>query len=81
MGEEIVYFHKEDEKLLKGLLKKVRAQAEKQDSGAAAAADAAEMEQLNKIVGGKLSDAEKKGALIVLIEAFVCVWWETLFFR
>lgn len=64
MGEEVVYFHKEDEKLLKSLLKKVRAQASQKDMEGAAAAMAQDLEELNKIVGSKLTEDEKKGMLL-----------------
>jgi hypothetical protein len=60
-AEEAVFFHKEDEKLLKKLLSKVRAQAEQYDSRSASEARAAELSALNEIVGSKLSDVEKEG--------------------
>jgi hypothetical protein len=60
-AEEAVFFHKEDEKLLKKLLSKVRAQAELNDSRTAKETRAAEMASLNDIVGSKLSDVEKEG--------------------
>ncbi len=60
-AEEAVFFHKEDEKLLKKLLSKVRAQAEVHDQHSAAGARAAELSSLNEIVGSKLTDAQKEG--------------------
>jgi hypothetical protein len=60
VAEEAVFFHKEDEKILKKLLSKVRAQAEANDTHNAAGARAAELSSLNSIVGSKLSDAEKE---------------------
>lgn len=56
-----MFFHKEDEKLLKDLLKKVRAQAEAQDPHAATGSRAAEQSALEAIVGSKLTEAEKQG--------------------
>lgn len=55
-----MFFHKEDEKLLKKLLQKVRAQAEQHDVHNAKGAQAAEMSALDAIVGGKLSAEEKQ---------------------
>lgn len=60
-AEEAVFFHKEDEKLLKKLLSKVRAQAEVHDQHSAAGARAVELSSLNEIVGDKLTDAQKEG--------------------
>jgi hypothetical protein len=58
---EAVFFHKEDERLLKSLLSKVRAQAERHDPHNATGARAAELSALNELVGSKLSQAEKDG--------------------
>lgn len=58
-AEEAIFFRKEDEKLLKELLTKVRAQAEKHDVHSAKGVLAAEKSALDEIVGTKLSDAEK----------------------
>lgn len=63
-AEEAVFFHKEDEKLLKSLLRKVRAQAEAHDTHSAVGAKAAELSSLNEIVGKKLTDAEKEGTYL-----------------
>lgn len=60
-AEEAVFFHKEDEKLLKKLLSKVRAQAEQYDSRSASEARSAELSALSEIVGNKLTDVEKEG--------------------
>ena len=60
-AQEAVFFHKEDEKLLKKLLGKVRAQAEVYDKHNATGARAAELSALTEIVGDKLSEAEKEG--------------------
>jgi hypothetical protein len=60
-AEEAVFFHKEDEKLLKKLLSKVRAQAEVHDQHSAAGARAADLSSLNEIVGSKLTEAQKEG--------------------
>ncbi|KAH7623745.1 hypothetical protein NADE_008563 [Nannochloris sp. 'desiccata'] len=62
-AEEAVFFHKEDEKLLKKLLSKVRAQAEVHDQHSAAGARAVELSSLNEIVGDKLTDAQKEALL------------------
>lgn len=58
-AEEAIFFKKEDEKLLKSLLAKVRAQAEQHDVHSAKGVLAAEKSALEEIVGGKLSSAEK----------------------
>ncbi len=62
-AEEAIFFKKEDEKLLKELLTKVRAQAEKHDVHSAKGVLAAEKSALEEIVGAKLSDAEKDGLM------------------
>ena len=62
-AQEAVFFRKEDEKLLKSLLAKVRAQAEANDVHGAAGARSAELSALNAIVGSKLSDKEKDAVL------------------
>lgn len=62
-AEERLFFKKEDEKLLRELLSKVRAQAEAADPHAATGTLAAERSALDAIVGGKLSDAEKDEVL------------------
>jgi hypothetical protein len=51
--------HAEDEKALKRLLGKVRAQVAAADGGAAHAAD---LKALDALVGGRLGAAEKEGA-------------------
>lgn len=53
-----MFFRKEDEKLLKELLTKVRAQAEKHDVHSAHGVRQAEMSALKAIVGNKLSEQE-----------------------
>lgn len=58
-AEERLFFKKEDEKLLRELLSKVRAQAEAADPHAATGTLAAERSALDAIVGAKLSDEEK----------------------
>lgn len=58
-AEEAIFFKKEDEKLLRSLLSKVRAQAEQHDVHSAKGALAAEKSSLEEIVGSKLSAAEK----------------------
>jgi len=63
-AEEAVFFRKEDEKLLRHLLDKVRAQAEKQDVHSASGVRTAELSALNEIVGSKLSDAEKEKLIL-----------------
>ncbi|KAI8104416.1 hypothetical protein M9434_002973 [Picochlorum sp. BPE23] len=62
-AEEAIFFRKEDEKLLKELLTKVRAQAEKHDVHSAKGVLAAEKSALDEIVGTKLSDAEKEALM------------------
>lgn len=57
--EERLFFKKEDEKLLRELLSKVRAQAEATDPHAATGTLAAERSALDAIVGAKLSASEK----------------------
>jgi len=69
-AEEAVFFHKEDEKLLKKLLSKVRAQAEVHDQHSAAGARAVELSSLNEIVGDKLTDAQKQGKETFILSAF-----------
>ncbi len=58
-AEERLFFKKEEEKLLRGLLAKVRAQAEAADPHAATGTLAAERSALDAIVGSKLSAGEK----------------------
>lgn len=58
-AEEAIFFKKEDEKLLRSLLSKVRAQAEQHDVHSAKGVLAAEKSALDAIVGSKLSAAEK----------------------
>ena len=76
IGEETVYFHKEDEKLLKNLLKKVRAQATQNDAQGSAAATAQEIQELQKIVGSKLTEDEMRGMLkwVCVGESFDCLF-------
>jgi hypothetical protein len=62
-AEERLFFKKEDEKLLRGLLAKVRAQAEAHDVHGATGTLAAERSALDEIVGSKLND-EEKGKLL-----------------
>ena len=62
-AEERLFFKKEDEKLLRELLSKVRAQAEAADPHSATGTLAAERSALEAIVGGKLSDVEKEAVL------------------
>lgn len=62
-AQEAVFFKKEDEKLLKDLLKKVRAQAERHDEHSAKGVKAAEKSSLESIVGDKLTEAEKDALL------------------
>jgi len=62
-AQEAVFFKKEDEKLLKDLLKKVRAQAEKHDEHSAKGVRAAEKSSLESIVGDKLTETEKDALL------------------
>ena len=54
-----IFFKKEDEKLLKSLLAKVRAQAEQHDVHSAKGVLAAEKSALDEIVGSKLSSTQK----------------------
>ena len=70
-AEEAVFFHKEDEKLLKKLLSKVRAQAEVHDQHSAAGARAVELSSLNEIVGDKLTDAQKEGKKHICFSCFL----------
>jgi len=58
-AEERLFFKKEEEKLLRELLSKVRAQAEVSDPHAATGTLAAERSALDAIVGSKLSPSEK----------------------
>jgi len=58
---EAGFFHKEDERLLKSLLSKVRAQAGRHDPRNVRGARAAELSALNELVGSKLSQAEEDG--------------------
>lgn len=60
-AQEATFFHKEDEKLLRKLLQKVRAQANETDVHAAKGAEAKELSELEAIVGNKLSDEQKQG--------------------
>lgn len=62
-AEEAIFFKKEDEKLLRELLSKVRAQAEKHDVHSAKGALVAEKSALDQIVGCKLTEAEKEALL------------------
>lgn len=62
-AEEAVFFRKEDEKILKRLLDKVRAHAEQDDVHNAAGTRTAELSALNEVVGNKLSDAEKEALI------------------
>jgi hypothetical protein len=62
-AEEAIFFKKEDEKLLRELLSKVRAQAEKHDVHSAKGTLVAEKSALDQIVGSKLTEAEKEAVL------------------
>ena len=62
-GEEIVYFKKEEEKLLRQLLAKVAQSASQHDVEGAKAAKAESEKALDSIIGSKLSPAEKEALL------------------
>ncbi|PRW57560.1 l-inducible nipa [Chlorella sorokiniana] len=63
-AEEMLFFKKEDEKLLRKLLSKVRSQAAQSDPHAAAGAYEAEKSQLKAIVGKyNISDADLKALI------------------
>ncbi|KAK2076082.1 hypothetical protein QBZ16_001418 [Prototheca wickerhamii] len=63
-GEEIVYFKKEEEKLLRQLLAKVAQSASQHDVEGAKAAKAESEKALDQsIIGSKLSPAEKEALL------------------
>ncbi|CAL8471384.1 g10926 [Coccomyxa elongata] len=51
MGEELVHFRKEDEKLLRKLLEKVRAQADKVDTKEAEDHAQKELSELKGVLG------------------------------
>jgi hypothetical protein len=58
-----VWVNAEEQRLLQNLLQKAKAQHASADPTAAKAAEAKEMHELNKVVGAKLTDAEKKALL------------------
>lgn len=59
-----VHFKKEDEKLLRALLNKVKKQADADDAKSAADADAVEVKALNVILGKyKVSDDDLKALI------------------
>ncbi|GMH40919.1 hypothetical protein BSKO_08823 [Bryopsis sp. KO-2023] len=63
-GEERLYFNKEDEKLLKKLLSKVKGQADKNDKHGAEGTKAAELSALKDILGKyKVSDDDMVAVL------------------
>ncbi|CAD7701575.1 unnamed protein product [Ostreobium quekettii] len=63
-AQEAVYFNKEEEKLLRGVLKKIKSQADKVDKHAAAGQDAADLSALKEIVHKYNMSQEDLAALL-----------------
>lgn len=62
-AEETIHFRKEDEKLLRKLLQKVKTQADQVDKHEADSHEQAERSSLKKILGEKVTDAQIEALL------------------